>query len=494
MLQLLRFLQRFKKKAATFLHIIVIRARNTCRRLWIARKMMQENKKRKQKLESAIKEYLSQAEMHQMSDSWELAHTGDYVLVFGLSPFYTQDDPESYCFLAPEEAEQKLIDKVELLFDSQVRAATVRNSLQRAITLTGQDADFIFPFETDEQEQQYHDQIYELLESHYENRYDALIPMYQLECAYGVEFPLANAVLHSGGSRSKLATIANYDDNHFKDTDRQQIELCSYLKFPVTGDSASRLEQVERETERALQVLRFIYPWFEKDGQSYNAAHGVSTWKHSWRVIVYDRTTATRSWSPWNSAKPNGIHGTQRVSAELLNDAKKYFYLDSINYHFQNHDLNLVSRRFCRAFKYYDIASQTSDADVALANFIICVDILLPSGNAKELTKHLISLIEKGGLYEGIMTLNEQLSDPDETGWPERVKLTVSDYKVFYLIRNKVVHGNSMSGSVSDIQLKKSRQIAKNAIRAYAKLSRAFNWQSDKEAKNWFRQPRKPTK
>ena len=455
---------------------------------------MEENINRKQELESAIKEYLSQAEMHPMSDSWELAQTGDNVMVFGMTPFHKQDDPESYCFLVPEEAERKLIDQVDRLFESQIRAATVRKSLQRAITLTDQDTEFIFPFETDEQEQQYHDKIYEYLYPYLESRCDALVPMYQLECAYGVEFPLANAVLYAGDSNSQLATIANDDDYHFTDTDSQQIENRSFLKFPVQGDPAIRLEQVEYEAERALQVLRFIYPWFEKDGKSYNPAHGVSTLKHSWRVIVFDRTPETRVWSPWNSAKPNGIHGTQRITAELLSDAKKYYYLDSINYHFRSHDLSFVSRRFCRAFKYYDIASQTSDADVALANYAISVDILLPSGNARELTSYLMSLIDKGGIYEGKMTLNQDLSDPDSTEWTERVKFTVRDYKEFYIIRDKVVHGNTMSDIVSDMQVKKSRQIAKNAIRAYARLSRAFDWQCDKEAKNWFKHPCKPPK
>ena len=51
---------------------------------------MQENKNRKQELESAIKEYLSRAEMYPMSDSWELAQTGDYVMVFGMSPFISK--------------------------------------------------------------------------------------------------------------------------------------------------------------------------------------------------------------------------------------------------------------------------------------------------------------------------------------------------------------------------------------------------------------------
>ena len=429
-----------------------------------------------------------------MSDAWELAHTGDYALVFGLTPFYTQEDSDAYCFMASAEAERKLIDKVDSLYNSQVTAATVRKSLQSVITSMGKDAKFIFPFETDEQERQYHDKIYEVLDPYYDSRCDALVPLYQLECSNDIEFPLANAVLYSGGSQSQLATIANDDDYLFRDTDSQKIANSSFLRFPVTGDSAIRLEQVEYEAERALQVLRFIYPWFEIDGKSYNPAHGVSMWKHSNRVIVYQRTPETRIWSPWYSEIPNGVHGTQRISADLLNDAKKYYFLDGINYHFQNRDRNLVSRRFCRAFEFYDIASKASDADVALANFTICVDILLPKGKAKELTSYLVSLIENGGLYEGKMTLNEQLSDPDKTGWPELVRLTVSDYKAFYIIRNKVVHGNTMSGTHSDMHLKKSRQIAKNAIRAYAKLSRAFNWQTDKETKNWFENPCKPPK
>ena len=37
---------------------------------------------RQKELKSAIEEFLSQAEMHPMSDAWELAQTGDYVMVF----------------------------------------------------------------------------------------------------------------------------------------------------------------------------------------------------------------------------------------------------------------------------------------------------------------------------------------------------------------------------------------------------------------------------
>lgn len=452
---------------------------------------MQENRKRKQELASAVKEYLCQAEMHPISEAIEMVmKKGDYVFVFGLSSFHEGDGQKSGFFLVPIEAEIKLMERIDCLFDTLVGTATVRSSLQSAIHIIAKKTELIFPFESDEQEQQYHDKIYELLNFHFERQYDAIVPLFQLECANGVEFPLANTVLYSGGSRSQLATIANKDDNHFRDDDRQQIEFCSYLKFRVTGDNHSRLEQVGYEVERALQVLRFIYPWFEKDGRPYNPSHGVSMWKHSNRTIVYDRTSPTNTSTSWHAEIPNGIFGARRISDEFLSDATKYLSLDEINYHFRNQDRNPISRRFCRAFKYYDVASQISDADVALANFVISVDILLPSGNAEELTSYLISLIENGELYEGTMKLNE--TDPESTEWPERVRLTVSDYKEYYIIRDKVVHGNTMGSIVSDLQVKKARQIAKNAIRAFAKLSRAFNWQSDNEAKNWFKNPCKP--
>ena len=456
---------------------------------------MQENKNRKQELESAIKEYVSRAEMYPMSDSWELAQTGDYVMVFGLSPFYKQDDPEVYSFLVPEVAERKLIDKVDSLFDSQIRAATVRNSLQRAITLTGQDSEFIFPFETDEQEQQYHDKMYELLNPYYESRCDALVPMYQLDCADGVEFPLANAVLYSGGQRSLLAGLVKDEAKSLFESDKNRIENCSFLNFPVQGDPAIRLEQVEYEAERALQVLRFIYPWFEKDGKSYNPAHGVSMWKHSRRVIVYDRTPEARVWSPWNSAKPNGIHGTQRISAELLNDAQEFYGLDDINYHFQKSDSNPVSKRICLALSFYDNATLTSDVDVAFSNLIISVDILLPADNKVKLTLYLKTLIEHAKYYTGEMNLNEELADPGSTCWPERVQFTTIDFENFYRIRTDIVHGNQQySISFTDKDLEKARQIAHNAIRAYAYLAQGFHWQNDSEAENWFKAPCKPRK
>ncbi len=446
---------------------------------------MLESMQRKQELESALNQYLHQAKEHPILDSLDLVKTGDYAYVFGMSAFDDAENEDLVYFLVPIEAEIKLLNRIDCVFNSQVSPRTVRNSLSRTIQEIG-----VFPLSTDEQVQLFNEEVFKRLNFHFERQYDAIVPLYQIECS--VEFPLANSVLHPGGERSETTQIAKDDTSKLHDTDRKQIENCSYLKFRVTGDNDSRLKQVEEETQQALQVLRYLYPWFEKDGKPYNSSHAVSTWKQSARTILYQRVLPNKLPTLWDSRIPEGIF--QPLNDEFLSDVKKYLLLEELNFHFRNRDRNPVSQRFCRAFKYYEIASLLSDADVALANFTICVDILLPSGNAKELTKYLISLIENGDLYEGKMTLDEQLSDPDKTGWPERVRLTVSDYKAFYIIRDKVVHGNTMSDIVSDMQVKKSRQIAKNAIRAYAKLSWAFNWQSDKEAKNWFKHPCKPSK
>ena len=460
---------------------------------------MQENKNRKQEFESAIKEYLSRAVMYPRSYSWELAQTGNYVFVFGMSSFSNQDDPETYYFLVPQDAERMLMDEVDSLFDSQLSAATVRGSLQRAINEIHENTKFIFPFETDYQEEQYHDRIYELLKSHYDSRYDAIVPMFQLECADGVEFPLANAVLYSGGERPSLADLVNDNANGVFDSDKSRIANCSFLKFPVTGDSHSRLEQVENEVEQALRGLRFIFPWFENNNKTYNPAHGVSMWKHSNRTILFDRSSEASNFSPWYSEIPNGILGTRRISAELLNDAQEFYGLDDINYHFQNFDCNSVSKRICRALSFYDAASKTPDIQFAFSNFIISIDILLPPQNvpATVLTGHLKSLIGHAKYYVGKMNLNEELDDPKSTSWPERVDLTTVDFKDFYTTRGQILHGNKeerYKTKISKLQVKKARQIAHNAIRAYAYLARGFQWENDKEAKNWFKSPCKPPK
>ena len=452
---------------------------------------------RKQELDSAIKEFLSRAEMHPIREALDLTKTGDYVFVFGMSSFSNQEDPEDYYFLAPEAAERTLIDTVDNLFYSQISPATVRGALTKAINEISQDTKFIFPFEPEEQEQQYHDKIYELLNFHYERQYDAIVPMYQLESANGVEFPLANAVLFAGGKRTQLATIANNESNYIQDDDKRQIELCSYLKFSVFGDNASRLEQVEHETERALQVLRFIYPWFEKDGRPNNPSHGVSMWKQSNRIIVYARTSETNVSVPWNKDIPNGIIGARQVSAEFLSDAQEFYGLDDINYHFHNSNCNPVSKRICLALSFYDTAAQTSISQVAFSNFVISIDILLPAKKvaAPVLTGYLGSLIEHAKYYVGEMNLNEESADPESTTWPELVRLTTADFRDFYTTRGQILHGGEeerYKTRVSKLQVKKARQIAHNAIRAYAYLARAFQWKTDKEAKKWFKSPCKP--
>ena len=222
-------------------------------------------------------------------------------------------------------------------------------------------------------------------------------------------------------------------------------------------------------------------------------------WKHSNRTILFDRSSEASNFSPWYSEIPNGILGTRRISAELLNDAQEFYGLDDINYHFQNFDCNSVSKRICRALSFYDAASKTPDIQFAFSNFIISIDILLPPQNvpATVLTGHLKSLIGHAKYYVGKMNLNEELDDPKSTSWPERVDLTTVDFKDFYTTRGQILHGNKeerYKTKISKLQVKKARQIAHNAIRAYAYLARGFQWENDKEAKNWFKSPCKPPK
>ena len=135
----------------------------------------------------------------------------------------------------------------------------------------------------------------------------------------------------------------------------------------------------------------------------------------------------------------------------------------------------LCPQRICRALSFYDTAARTPVIHVAFSNFIISVDILLPPNNvaATVLTCHLQSLIEHAKYYTGEMKLDTGLADPESTTWPERVRLTTTDFKDFYTTRGQILHGSEeerYKTRVSKQQVKKARQIAHNAIRAYAHL------------------------
>ena len=74
-------------------------------------------------------------------------------------------------YLAPEEAERKLMNQVDSLFDSQVSPATVRSSLQSAINAIHVDIqDLCFHLSTRIEQEQHHitSTIYELLNFHHE--------------------------------------------------------------------------------------------------------------------------------------------------------------------------------------------------------------------------------------------------------------------------------------------------------------------------------------
>ena len=218
-------------------------------------------------------------------------------------------------------------------------------------------------------------------------------------------------------------------------------------------------------------------------------------WKHSSRVIVYNRCSSKNNRAGGSREVPNGVDGVRKLDMEMLNYAKDFRGLDDINHHFALLDHNEVSQRIVRALNFYDTATLAINNDVCFGSFVISVDILMPPGRAIELTGNLETLIKHAKYYVGKMTSGDQLGDGESAAWSELVRLTTVDFKRYYIARGKILHGNLQSSySLSDADLKHVREIAHNAIRAYAYLARAFDWKCDKEAHNWFKSPHSPPK
>lgn len=445
--------------------------------------MTTDSKKQKQELGAAIKQYLSQAEMHPIQEALELTKFGDFAFVFGMSVFIEEEDKDLVYFLVPADAELKLMGKIDKIFNSQVGPRTVRSQLNRTVEEIGE-----FPFSTNEKEEKFNDKLFKLLNFHFERQYDAIVPLYQIECS--VKFPLANAVLHPSGSQSELSQIAEDESNYLSGDDREQIKNCSYLKFRVTGDSESRIHQVEHEVEMSLQVLRFLIPWKKENKIVVNPVNHVAMRKHSHRIIAFHRVDIGSL--PY--ADVPDIHFKVRpINEGFLTFSRKSLGLGDVNFHYQNRYISQVSPRICRSLSYYDSASRSLYKDVALGNYVICVDILLPPGKSDKLAESLKRL-----LFYGLRSIykdkhNGTDSDSKEYSWQSLCRQISIDFKKFYVMRDKIVHGHPGNNyDIKERDVGQIRHIAQLSIHAYSYLARAFNWQTDKEAKDWFKKPCKP--
>lgn len=440
---------------------------------------MLESSQRQQELESAINAYLSHADTYSITDSWDLFKSGDYAFVFGMNSCTDEENQESVYFLVPIEIEIKLLNRIDYLFKSQVSPATVRSSLSATIAKIGE-----FPFLTDGQAQQFNSEVFKLLNFHFERQYDAIVPLYQMES--NVEIPLANAVLYPGGRNSELARIANDDTNRMDDNDRTQIENCSYLKFRVTGDPDSQMVQVNEEVNKALLVLRYIALWSTEKGIVVFPAHSVSMRQFSGRTILFRDVSTLEKIVSSNMDVPRGLLHVRSINNARLEDARTYSKLDDINFHIQNAERFPVSKRVSRALNFFDVAKQTFNNDVAISNYVISLDSLLPSGkNKEELTRYIKILIEHENIYVGTMKNNGNITEREH--WSNAVHLTTKDYKKYYRIRSLILHGNDLTYiRFSDAEVNNALQIAHNTIRAYAHIARDLQWKTEDDAKQWF--------
>ena len=312
---------------------------------------------RKQRFYWATEQLLCHAKLYSQDECDDLVSSGHYNYLLGGTPFFGSINEGPRNYLVPSDIEREYICKTDCIFDSQVSPMTIRDALLKtAIHRDDQDLPFAIPFKTAEDKQLYLDTVYELISYHFERVYDALVPLYQIECESGIELPLANTVLHAGGEGSLLADHVEQVRNHRPDSYGEQIRNRSFLKFRVTGDRDSRLAQVDLEVEMALQVLRFVYPWPRIDNRPQNFAQGVSMWKSCLRQIVYLGASGGESKPICDLTVPNQIFGNRRISRELLRYVTAYCGLVDINYHFKHFENYPISQRIVRSLRFYDSA------------------------------------------------------------------------------------------------------------------------------------------
>ena len=117
------------------------------------------------------------------------------------------------------------------------------------------------------------------------------------------------------------------------------------------------------------------------------------------------------------------------------------------------------------------------------------------SGKGDDLKKDLETLIKYGRGYVGTKNEDENQSEPEIITWNEMVKRTAEPFADFYILRNKILHGNEMSeDAISDDDVEYARKLAHNAVRLIAKLARKLEWKTYNEAKGWFRTHRNKPK
>ena len=430
---------------------------------------------KKKRFDKVLKEYLHQFKLHPSNEWNTLIGTEEYYLFDLMLSYFKEDGDVIYHLFAPTTGELAFLQQVDEIFESKIQRRLVSSTISQSIREFKK-----FPI-PDEALEKFSDKIFETLIWHFKSQAEALVPLYNIWCLDKVEIPLANAVLHSGGSRSLFAKKANHP---FCKDRFAEIAEESFLCIPVTGDSESRREQAEWETEEALKVLRFVTLWQSttKGNKKVrtNPASSVSQWKTGDRTILFHQPDEPQSRTGWYSDRQNSL----QISNHDVDNARQILGLDDINYHYQNIK-NPFSSRVRKALALYDSGTRSTTNWEALYHYVVSINIAIPTSEDRsdKLKKDLEKLVQHGNHYVGVMKKDENSSD-----WAEIVERTAEPFVDFYILRDKISHGNEMSeDAISDDDVKDARELAHNAVRLIAKLTRELKWEGYKEAKKWFK-------
>lgn len=426
----------------------------------------------------ALTEFLQHAIMVPLLEEEKLTRNGDYNHLCFMTTYRIDDKP--HCLLVPTICWQSFLIRLRDVFDSKINKKLIQSTLQKTVCRLSE-----FPF-TEESLLNYAETIFQVIWPHFQLNLTALVPLHNIRVEGLAEIPLANAALFSGHQESILANI----------TDHPRLQDCSekcFLQIQVSGDSESRLRQVNIEVERSLAVLRFITMWLPRVDEinrvKYNPASSVTMREQGKRHVVYYKPgqSNVRSGFFWESA-PRLFFFTRNE----IQTAYEFYGLRDINYHFNNSE-NPISHRIVRALELYDSGVRASSNWQSLYRYVVSINVVIPKSGSKgkNLTRDLTTLIQYGGSYTGSMKVDDK-DDPDTITWDEMVTRTAEPFERFYILRDKILHGNLPLEELSDEDTEGARVLAHNAIRLMAFLARHFNWQTEKEMDRWFRSPQFP--
>jgi hypothetical protein len=441
---------------------------------------------KQQSFEKALAHYLQQANMYPLFEEHKLTESGEYRNLCFMKTYYKEGDKSPYRLLVPTIAWHTLLRQVHKIFDSKINGKLVSRAIDRVISDMPE-----FPL-SDERLKTYCDEIYQILWRNYEAKAEAIVPLYNLYSQDKFEVPLARAILNSGHEQSILAKRAKHEEMRLS---LAELAKNSFLTIEVSGDNESNLAQVEFEAEQALKVLRFITMWQSTTVGTarvrFNPGSYVTIRKPGMRRIIYHNPERL----DLRPSSYSDVEKSMNLSNRDLENAKEYYGLDDLNYHFGN-NTNPNSERVIKSLELYDSGTRALTYWQALYRYVAAINVALPasSSNGEELAKLLETLIKYGGSYVGRMATDDDNANPDVMTWEEIVQGTAEPFKYFYMLRGKILHGNPLSeDDISVLDVENARVLAHNSVRLVAKLAREFNWQTYKEAKRWFSSPSYPT-